>query len=450
MTTGTLRRGMAGPEPGKVDSQTLYARGSSTLVAKDRYVSRDFAELEQTRLWPRVWQIACTVDHVAEPGDWYEYRAGWISVLVVRGHDGILRAFQNVCRHRGNALCQGSGGALTELRCPFHNWTWDLSGKLREVPSRGWFGPLDDDALELVAVQVGVWGRLVFVNLDRDAESLDEFLEGVPEDAAWANLDDFRSAVTTRTPVACNWKVAADGFSETYHVQGIHHEMLGSMDDVRATQHIWGRQSVSYQDYGVPSPRLGRAVSEREVWDSFVLTQGGRMGPEYAEPCPMPEIPNGHSIRDVIAALLRREHARSHGTDCAEIDTAAMMRVSQYNLFPNATVLVWGEMMNVLLARPGVTPDECEFTTFLLYRHPKGAPRTCPVDVPVPPDADFGFVLNADVGVMASVQRGLHQPGLTHLVVSGEECRILNMHRNLSRYVEPEVEPDLEPPRSKK
>ena len=58
----------------------------------------------------------------------------------------------------------------------------------------------------------------------------------------------------------------------------------------------------------------------------------------------------------------------------------------------------------------------------------------------MPPDADFGFVLNADVGVMASVQRGLHQPGLTHLVVSGEECRILNMHRNLSRYVEPDLE----------
>ncbi len=260
----------------------MYARGSSTLVAKDRYVSHDFAELEQARLWPRVWQIACTVDHVAEPGDWYEYRAGWISVLVVRGHDGILRAFQNVCRHRGNALCQGSGGASPS--CAARSTTG--RGTCRESSARCRHADGSDRSttttLELVAVQVGVWGRLVFVNLDRDAESLDEYLEGVPEDAAWANLDDFRSAVTTRTPVACNWKVAADGFSETYHVQGIHHEMLGSMDDVHATQHIWGRQSVSYQDYGVPSPRLGRAVSDAR----YGTPSSSRKGAAWARSTP--------------------------------------------------------------------------------------------------------------------------------------------------------------------
>ena len=129
------------------------------------------------------------------------------------------------------------------------------------------------------------------MNLDPDAAPLAAYLEGVPADAAWAQLDDFRCAVTTHTPVPCNWKVVADGFSETYHVQGIHREMLGSIDDIHATQRIWDLQSVSYQDYGVPSPRLGRDVDDQTVWDSFVITQGGRMGAGVRATVPDADVP---------------------------------------------------------------------------------------------------------------------------------------------------------------
>src|SRR5215475_12171961 len=130
-------------------------------------------------LWPRVWQLACSLDHVARAGDFHEYRVGPLSVLIVRGDDGELRAFQNACRHRGSAICEGSGEGLSELRCPFHRWTWDLAGELREIPSRKWFGVANDE-LPLVPVQVGTWGPMVFVNLDLDAEPLEEFLEAVP------------------------------------------------------------------------------------------------------------------------------------------------------------------------------------------------------------------------------------------------------------------------------
>jgi phenylpropionate dioxygenase-like ring-hydroxylating dioxygenase large terminal subunit len=108
---------------------TGFGLARPTMVPKERYTSDAFAALELERLWPRVWQIACSVDHVAAAGDWYEYRVGTYSVIVVRGDDGELRAFQNVCRHRGNSLCQGAGGGLTELRCPFHRWAWDLRGR---------------------------------------------------------------------------------------------------------------------------------------------------------------------------------------------------------------------------------------------------------------------------------------------------------------------------------
>ena len=416
--------------------QQAPTRGGTTFVPKARYTSARFAALEAERLWPRVWQIACSVDHVAEPGDWFELRSGRLSVLVVRGDDGMLRAFQNACRHRGNAICRGSGSGAKELRCPYHRWSWDLRGRLRGMPSRHYFGELRMEELPLLAARVGVWGRLVFVSLDPDAMPLEDFLEGVPEDAAWARLDEFRCIATTRTPLDANWKVVADGFSETYHNQGIHPEMLGSIDDVNATQRLWQRHGVSYQDYGVPSPRLGAEVGDRAVGVSWIATQGGRMGPAYEKACPPPPIPPGGTLRDAIAELIRRHHRATFGADLSGFDTTRMLRLSQYNLFPNATVLVWGEMLNVLIARPGPSPDRAEMVAFLLYRAPDAAAlRTRPIDVAMGADADFGFVLNQDVAMAAGMQVGLEQPGLTHVAISNEECRILQLHRNLERWL---------------
>src|SRR5437870_2855188 len=174
-------------------------RSGPVLIPTYRYRAPTFADQEMQRLWPRVWQLACSVDHVANPGDYFEYQLGPYSVMVVRGDDGVLRAFQNSCRHRGNALCEGSGGGLTEIRCPFHRWTWDLAGRLREVPSRKEFGVRNED-YPLIAAQVGEWGPLVFVNLALDAEPLDEFLEDVPSDCAWAPIEDFRCTAGVTVP----------------------------------------------------------------------------------------------------------------------------------------------------------------------------------------------------------------------------------------------------------
>ena len=88
-------------------------------IPKERYTSAAFAAAETERLWPHVWVIACSSDHVAAPGDYFEFRCGRLSVVIVRNDDGVLRAFQNVCRHRGNALCDGaSASRLTNTNRP--------------------------------------------------------------------------------------------------------------------------------------------------------------------------------------------------------------------------------------------------------------------------------------------------------------------------------------------
>jgi len=407
-------------------------------VPSARYTSPKFAALEAERMWPRVWQVACTVDHVREPGDFYEYRCGRNSIIIVRDHDGELRAFQNVCLHRGNAICEGSGSGIEELRCPYHRWAWDLSGALREVPSRKGFGTLDNDELSLIAARVDTWGPLVFVNLDTRAAPLHEYLEGVPHDSEWANLHEFRCSFTTVSNVESNWKVVADGFSETYHVQGIHPEMLASIDDMNTEQHVWDHHSVSHQRYGVASPRL-RDRSDQAVWDSFVVTQGERMGSEFKTQSQAPVPPEGQTIRDVIAQRIR-EHQLTRGIDLNGYDTDGLLRLSQYNLFPNTTVLVWGDMVNVLISRPGATPDQAELSMYLLARAPQGAPAAKPFDVALPADASLGVVIDQDLSMLKRFQRGLHQPGFTHLTLSSEECRIINMQRVLATYVGDEAD----------
>lgn len=402
-----------------------------TRVPAARYYSPEFASLENQHMWPRVWQVACTVDHVAEPGDYFEYRCGPFSVLIVRDDDGSLRAFQNACRHRGNSLCTGSGSELRELRCGYHGWTWDLAGALKRVPNRKGFGALRMSDFPLIVAGVEVWERLVFVNLDADAMPLHDYLEAMPADIAWNRLADFRCYATMTIEVDANWKTIADGYSETYHIQTLHPELHRCMDDVYAPQQIWGHTGKSEQYYGVPSPHLKEPISEDDVWDAYVTTQGALMGVEEGTP-----FPGGDSVPDVIAARTR-EFAASRGVDLGWASTDQLMLLHQYNVFPNLTLLTNADHLTVMTSHPGADPERGELVMYLWTRMAPEAPRTTPIDVRMTADeAHPGLVLTQDISVLAGLQRGLRQPGFTHLTLSNEERRVINLHRNLERYLD--------------
>jgi phenylpropionate dioxygenase-like ring-hydroxylating dioxygenase large terminal subunit len=422
-TAHDVRRGDAiGPPPAR-----------PTLVPASRYHSPDFARLEEERVWPRVWQVACTVDHVAEPGDYFEYRCGRYSVLIVRDDEGRLRAFQNVCRHRGNSLCTGAGSDLSELRCGYHGWTWDLAGALKRVPNRKGFGHLHMGDWPLIGVRVEAWERLVFVNLDADAMPLHDYLEAMPADIAWNRLADFRCYATMTVEVDANWKTIADGYSETYHIQTLHPELHRCMDDVYAPQQIWGHTGKSEQFYGVPSPHLKEPISDDDVWDAYVTTQGALMGVEEGTSFPGGD---GASVPDVIAARTR-EFAASRGVDLGWASTEQLLLLHQYNVFPNMTLLTNADHLTVMTSHPGTGPESGELVMYLWTRMAPGAPRSKPIDVRMTAaEAHPGLVLTQDISVLAGLQRGLRQPGFTHLVLSNEERRVINLHRNLDRYMD--------------
>ncbi|MBV9410260.1 MAG: Rieske (2Fe-2S) protein, partial [Acidimicrobiia bacterium] len=131
------------------------------LIPKERYISREFVDLEMQRLWPRVWQIACREEEIPQPGDFVEYVIGDQSIIVVRRADGAIGAYYNACLHRGNKLGTGAGSFPEErIKCSYHGWCYDLAGCVTSVPDRADFSDLPLD-LRLGELRVDTWGGFV-------------------------------------------------------------------------------------------------------------------------------------------------------------------------------------------------------------------------------------------------------------------------------------------------
>ena len=230
---------------------------------------------------------------------------------------------------------------------------------------------------------------------------LRDFLEAVPHDIAWCGLGDFRCYATMTVEVDANWKTIADGFSETYHIQTLHPELHRCMDDVYAPQVIWGHTGKSEQIYGVPSPQIKEPLSDADVWDAYVTTQGALMGVAEDTAFPADERRPGQSVSDVIAERTRA-FAAQRGVDLSWASTDQIMRLHQYNVFPNMSLLTNADHLTVLTAHPGPDPDHGELVMILWMRMPPGAPRTKPADMRMTADeAHPGLVLTQDIAVLA-------------------------------------------------
>jgi carnitine monooxygenase subunit len=195
------------------------------------YTDPAVLQLERDRIFHRSWQYVGHAGEVAEPGSFAATTVGDVPVVLVRDHEDTLRAFLNVCRHRGSLVCEGSGRRET-LQCPYHAWTYGLDGRLITAPRSKMEGGIDTAELGLVPLQLGTWGPLVFVNPDPGAEPLDVFLDGIPERIADAgiNLDSLRFLQRSESELECNWKISAENFLECYHCPTAHPGFSAVMD----------------------------------------------------------------------------------------------------------------------------------------------------------------------------------------------------------------------------
>jgi phenylpropionate dioxygenase-like ring-hydroxylating dioxygenase large terminal subunit len=195
---------------------------TARTIPFDWYSDPAVLRLEQERIFHRLWQYAGRADQVDEPGAFFTARAGDVPVVVVRGRDGGLRGFVNVCRHRGSLVCEGEGRRET-LQCPYHAWTYDLDGSLRAAPRADREPGFDRAELGLLPVAVDSWGPFVFVNPDAEAAPLAETLGDLPDRLAEV-IDVGGLAFHHRSDSSyeANWKVCAENYLECYHCAVAH------------------------------------------------------------------------------------------------------------------------------------------------------------------------------------------------------------------------------------
>jgi choline monooxygenase len=216
----------------------------------DWYSDPAVLRLERERIFARAWQYAGRADQVAEPGAFFTCDLGGVPVVVVRGKDGELRAFFNVCRHRGSLVCEGEGRRET-LQCPYHAWTYDLDGSLRAAPRSDREPGFDKDGLGLVPVSVGAWGPFVFVNPDGDAAPLADTLGDLPALVAGAGLDvdGLRFLKRSTSEYEANWKVCSENFLECYHCQ-VAHPGFSKVVDVSVDAYVLEASPTFSTQYG--------------------------------------------------------------------------------------------------------------------------------------------------------------------------------------------------------
>ena len=187
------------------------------------YFDPEFFEAEKKAFLRAAPQIVCHESEIREPGDWRSLEYLGESVIVIRGDDGEVRAFSNVCRHRGSRLVDGSEGCAKVLTCPYHAWSYDLKGCLLGVYGEDTFGGVDKDDMSLRALPTAERAGLVFVSLDRNATiDLDEWLGPDLIMLLEAMALDRCYHYSTRTLDGPNWKVVIDGYLEGYHFASLH------------------------------------------------------------------------------------------------------------------------------------------------------------------------------------------------------------------------------------
>src|SRR4051794_31846331 len=179
---------------------------------------------ENELIFGRSWQYAGPLSMLDGPGSFFTCRAGATPIVVVQTREGDLRAFFNVCRHRGHEVAQGCGRRET-LQCPYHAWTYDLDGSLRAAPRSDREAAFDASDYGLRPVLVETSGPLVFVNPDVDAMPLHDVLGELPREAAARGVDLTGLAYRGRSReqvIDANWKIVVENFLECYHCPVAH------------------------------------------------------------------------------------------------------------------------------------------------------------------------------------------------------------------------------------
>jgi phenylpropionate dioxygenase-like ring-hydroxylating dioxygenase large terminal subunit len=437
----------ARPVPDFLKVESYQYRGSAPLPAS-RYTSAEFAAREDALMWPNVWQFAARDEDLPDPGDYIVYENAGRSFLVSRQDDGSVRAYHNVCLHRGRKL-RTEAGTADNFTCPFHGFSWEKTGKLGTIPCRWDFPHLQPDTMALPEAEVARWGGYIFLRENPGGPSLKEFLAPLPEHFKRWRHEECTTAVWVAKVVPANWKVVMEAFMEAWHTVITHPQLLPFTGDENSAYWTWGDNvSVNLVPFGIVSPHIEQA-GQPEQWivDEFIKFNGRSADSYDAAGSPFAvTVPDGVTARRALGEAMRESYSTTFGHDHSQATDAELLDALVYNVFPNFAP--WGGYMpNIVYRfRPGKDVDHCLMEVRVLTRVPPGQPipRGAPMkllgDDQLWTDAAelsvLGSVFEQDMSNLPYVQDGLKasKTGLVNLS-EYQEIRIRQFHQTLDSYL---------------
>jgi len=432
------------------------------FVPKDAYIAPEFVKLEAKKLWPRVWQVACRVEEIPQVGDFVTYDILEESIIVVRAAADQIKAFFNVCQHRGRQLTEGCG-RTNVLRCKYHGWTWRLDGSITKVQDReDWDGcsHMSDDDLRLKEVKVDTWAGFVFINMDPEAEPLAKYLDPVPEYIDCFQIETMRYRWYKSIRLPCNWKVALEAFNEGYHVAATHPQLLDMQGDDITRSFAMGKHGMfgyptATRPLGAPSPRTNKPMPSDlrpglvAFFQEMENTLKAIFTPRDNEAVRrlMTDVAETASPMDVFmkSLELQKEAAIASGAGWPDISLEQFGKAgTDWHVFPNLVFLQWPDGVLAYRARPdGYNPDSCIYDIWSLVRFAPGAEPPLkrefyhgPEDYEKNVVENFGLILSQDFQNMSKVQQGMKSRGFRGSRTNPlQESSVANFHRVLHEYI---------------
>ena len=197
------------------------------------YTSPEFYQREVERIWRKTWNFIGSADQIRNKGDYFTLNFAGVPTIVLRDHDSKIRAFANTCRHRGSELLEGKGNCKL-IVCPYHSWTYDLSGNLRGTPEMDKTLNFNKADYGLIPIAIDTWGNFLFINFDKNPEPLKKHLGDLPEKLAPYRLENMALARRKAFEMDCNWKLFVENAKESYHIGTVHRATINQYASAKA------------------------------------------------------------------------------------------------------------------------------------------------------------------------------------------------------------------------
>jgi len=423
--------------------------------SKERYLCADWAEREWHSVWKKCWQAAVPVCDLREPGDYGVYTVGRESVLVTRTDAGAIKAFYNVCSHRGVRLVDGRCGHAQNFRCPYHSWRYDNAGALVHVPDAETFPEgVPAERLSLKEVRCEVRLGFAWIALDPEVEPIDDYLEDVIPLLQHYEFENMTLMLDQTVSVNCNWKAVHDNFSELYHVHYLHPQHRRFVDCTAATSELYPRGHTRVLVPGGTTDSLFTMPEEPTELLALQLRALG-LAPEDFE----------GRVGDVQQALRQAKRKLGEQVDYYNnFSDEELTDVYQTNVFPNAIFSYQPEMLWLIRVRPHATdPNRCYLDKLSFERFPEegdkyfyegaldtsdaGTDRATLLDQTRAPHDSFDYqdviegrktmtdTIDQDLSLLAHAQQGMQSEGFQDLWLNEIECRVAHFHERLDEYM---------------